>query len=1063
MDLPPASPAPSLILGGPLTGKTTRLVERYRQLMRRDLPVERILCLSFFSANSESIRRALRTERAEFFPGVTTLQRFQTLLLRDWAKRANLPARVREIDATTRALAMRQAWKDVNGPLWREFGERPGAVKELTKVIDWITQNRTRFVVAEGELGDHELAQVYGRYVGLCARHRLLTFQEASLRCLDLLADPAIAAEVAGRYPAVLVDDLHLARPDQLALVARLREGAAEFTATAWLEPDLEAPELKLIWRAVQGWGAREELGAPAPGVNHAITALAQRAAGKAAVSVVAGVTPVSLRTESTVEDELHAVAQSIARALLEDSTLEPADIVVAAASASLLPFAQRILADYGLPVAPLQPLPRHTPLIAGGLLALRWVREPKSRLDIERDLLALPYARLHPLDRSKLYNAAQKQEKTILTLELDERLALTDTPSTRATLDRARRSLEGLDAALPASQLIQTAVRDLGGVAWAWGDGPGEFSQAERDAWTSAYSAWLNHVAELETTADALGTQPADFVDLVAGLADTARENTPAGAVQLIDSARTNGVHARLAYVVGLSENATPLLQPEMQLATEDQLPGLFADGRAVTLPCAREHAAWIEREGRALAALLSRGHERLHVSLSRYSAGGEAQLPSPFFERLLGGEGEIEGDGNFKMTAARDAAAPGLWRADLPGFAGQTALEQVAGGLGQSKRAEPIEARVLRQAQDAQGDQPGTLRRRSFGSGAQVASSPESGEKVLIDHTFSASQMRMYLTCPLQYFYGKVLNIEAEEYAMFTRGSLLHELLCVTVGDGSREAVDLSRRKRPEWMNDQGRLNARAQAALRAAWAGEAADLPEGGRYTPGRDWGTEFGAGLQQQAVRRWAAGILEKWADYETSALPNRESRRPVLLEAMFTMTLGGYKITGRIDRVDEVRTGKGPAYEVLDYKTGWIGRDAVSKQIGKFLPPEGEEPTDYQLPLYALALGQGVGARPVRALPQAVSYYNLEGLEKGKRGGFGAAALRTITFGGKTLDTKGGTVPVGALTGEITDGIVKTLGQMSLSPYPAKPAYRNCQYCSFRAACDRGRAQREGDS
>ena len=1018
------SAPPCILLGPPLTGKTTRLVERYRALVQGGLSVEQILCLSFFSANAQAIRQALKTERDEFFPGVTTLQRFQTLLLRDYAGAANLPARAREISPATRAVVIGQAWAEVAGPLWREFGQRPGAINELTRVIDWITQNRTRFAVAKGELGGGELAQVYGRYIALCIQHRLLTFQEASLRCLDLLSDPRIAAEVGERYPAVLVDDLHLARPDQLALVARLRDKASHFTLTAWLEPHAQAPELKLIERTVQGWGTREELTAPAPGVNPAICALAQRAVGATPRPAPVEVEPVTLATAFTVEDELHLVAQAIVRALVGDATLQPADIVVAAASASLLPFAQRILASYGLPVAPPLPLPRHTPLIAGGLLALRWVKEPDARLPVERDLLALPYLAVHPLDRAALHSAAQRREKTILSLEPGEWPDFVE-PESKAILKRARGCLEGLDETQPASQLVQTAVRDLGGVAWAWHEGPGEFSQSQRDVWTSAYSAWLIRLAELESSMGALGAAPDDLPDLAAGLADMTGLPAPSGGLQLIDSAHTNGVHARLAFVVGLSENATPLPTPEMQLITEAELPALFADGRAVVLPLARESGAWTLREARQLAALLSRGRERLQVSVSRYSAGGDAQLPSPFFERLLGDEGEIDRDGNLALTK------PALWTMAPP--ASDDAPESRLPGLAQASaqpRTDDTAAQVL--------------------NGGRMAA-----------HTFSATQLRMYLTCPLQYFYGKVLNIEVDEPAVFSRGSLLHEVLCATVGDGTLQAVDLSRRKRPRWLYDVGRLNARAQAALAAAWSGAPADLPEGGAYTPTREWAADFGADLQRQAVRRWAAGVIERWADFETSALPDSQARRPVLLEAAFTMELGGYRLVGRVDRVDEVTTPGGVVYEVLDYKTGSGGSKSLSEQIKKFLPEPGAAPTDYQLPLYALALSQGVNG--IQALPRAVSYYNLESLEKGKRGKFGTAALRTITLGGKTVDTKAGTVPIQLLNKEITDGIVETLGQMSLSPYPARPDYNSCRYCAFRAACDRGRAQREGDN
>jgi hypothetical protein len=116
-----------------------------------------------------------------------------------YATQARLPRRVREISPTARGLLLRQVWSRINGPLWCEYraGEHglvPGAVDRLVSATDWISQNRTSFRIAPGELGDHELDQVYAAYIEHCDAHGLLAFQEASLRCLELLNDPKLPA-----------------------------------------------------------------------------------------------------------------------------------------------------------------------------------------------------------------------------------------------------------------------------------------------------------------------------------------------------------------------------------------------------------------------------------------------------------------------------------------------------------------------------------------------------------------------------------------------------------------------------------------------------------------------------------------------------------------------------------------------------------------------------------------------------------------------------------------------------------------------------------------------------
>src|SRR4029077_20107871 len=138
--------------------------------------------------------------------------------------------------------------------------------------------------------------------------------QESSLRCLDLLADADLAARLHQRFPVILVDDLHLARPDQIALIQRLVGPQTQFTAAAWLTDTSQIPDLKHVRAAVEQWGPWEQLQSPpATCVNPAISALVGRRL-ETPVPETSISHPVGLSTPFTVEDELQQVAAAIVR-----------------------------------------------------------------------------------------------------------------------------------------------------------------------------------------------------------------------------------------------------------------------------------------------------------------------------------------------------------------------------------------------------------------------------------------------------------------------------------------------------------------------------------------------------------------------------------------------------------------------------------------------------------------------------------------------------------------------------------------------------------------------------
>jgi RecB family exonuclease len=180
---------------------------------------------------------------------------------------------------------------------------------------------------------------------------------------------------------------------------------------------------------------------------------------------------------------------------------------------------------------------------------------------------------------------------------------------------------------------------------------------------------------------------------------------------------------------------------------------------------------------------------------------------------------------------------------------------------------------------------------------------------------------------------------------------------------------------------------------------------------------------------------------------------------VLLEAAFRFDLGGQRLIGRIDRIDEVQTPGGPRYEVVDYKTGRGGGDSLTVHLAKFLPPAGAAPADYQLPIYALALMHGAVDGLAEA-PRSLNLVFVETLEKNRRGGYSAKACRTLHLvEAEAVDVRTGALPLDVLTGQVAQGLQQTLTSMLASPYPARPG-RHCAYCSFRNACERGQSGAE---
>lgn len=186
----------------------------------------------------------------------------------------------------------------------------------------------------------------------------------------------------------------------------------------------------------------------------------------------------------------------------------------------------------------------------------------------------------------------------------------------------------------------------------------------------------------------------------------------------------------------------------------------------------------------------------------------------------------------------------------------------------------------------------------------------------------SLSASDLGLYLTCPLKYKFARVFGIPQEPTINQRFGILIHNVL-------------------ERFHKDEGQ---KREGGLRFLMA-----LFEAGWRRAG------FGTSDDELQFRDRAREAMRLYWERETTA-----EGVPVWLERKFDFRIGEHHVRGRVDRVDRLASGK---YELIDYKTG--ERKSAA-----------ELENDMQLALYRLA------AREVWGLEaETGSYYYVLDAEK----------------------------------------------------------------------------------
>jgi len=327
---------------------------------------------------------------------------------------------------------------------------------------------------------------------------------------------------------------------------------------------------------------------------------------------------------------------------------------------------------------------------------------------------------------------------------------------------------------------------------------------------------------------------------------------------------------------------------------------------------------------------------------------------------------------------------------------------------------------------------------------------------------HTFSATELEQYATCPYQFFLERVLRVRpVEDIALAVdsrqRGQLAHATLAtfhrrVNEAHGGptspvelaadeydrllAESLDatctpnaanpvaaafdeINRRTLIDWIDDYRRQHEQYDELWRKAGLRLSPTLFEVAFGQPGGGDDADDAAGRGLDAESRPMANAGDPSAD------------RPLELQ-LDDQTV---RIAGRIDRVDTGEAAGRTIYNVLDYKTsGWtrFRRDDVA--TGRAL----------QLPLYAMAVGELLLGRSDAVPWQAAYWYLTDG---------GIKPRQALSMHETVGDDVTPTDDWRQIRAELTETVTALVEGMRKGHFPVYNADDHCTgHCPFSTVC-----------
>jgi DNA helicase-2/ATP-dependent DNA helicase PcrA len=261
-----------------------------------------------------------------------------------------------------------------------------------------------------------------------------------------------------------------------------------------------------------------------------------------------------------------------------------------------------------------------------------------------------------------------------------------------------------------------------------------------------------------------------------------------------------------------------------------------------------------------------------------------------------------------------------------------------------------------------------------------------------------FSYTQLAAFQNCPYQYRFAHILKVPVRSKHTFSFGQTMH-LALQRIFQAAGEKKGLG----------QGQLFSPAAAVEPVKKTSQPAPVsPAEIKAIYEKSWIDDwYESPAQKEEYRELGEKSLKQFFEKHKDNWP-----RAIALEQGINLKIGGYRIYGKIDRIDETAAG----IQIVDYKTG-------NPKSGEKIGPEDKE----QLLIYQLAAEQIYG-QPIANLQ---FYYLNDNSE--------------INFTGNDKELREMEMKIVSRIGEI-------IAAAKANHWPAKPSPL-CQYCDFYGICE----------
>jgi ATP-dependent helicase/DNAse subunit B len=425
-------------------------------------------------------------------------------------------------------------------------------------------------------------------------------------------------------------------------------------------------------------------------------------------------------------------------------------------------------------------------------------------------------------------------------------------------------------------------------------------------------------------------------------------------GHVRVVSASSIRSLTIPYLFLAGLSEKAFPPPDREDRLYSEAEYGRLIEAG----LP-------FVARSERTREEMLlfyeavTRATKRLYLSYPALDESAQPLLPSPFLREVEDAFGEgciprVECVDLRPVPSDEEPITPAEFRVKAIDMALHGNVAMFAGWLRQQRTAGdhalpiiPLVAglELIHDRQD----------RESFGPSEGMLRSPEShcylAARYSSRHTFAATDLERYASCPFRFFLERILKIEplddlALEFDVLERGRIVHDVMATF---HQRVNERLGRVGSPLELE-----NAEFDAMLAAAIAESLPTESKNSVHAAMQE--------VDRRLVTQWIKQYREQFAAYDAlwagfdrpmaaelfEVSFGHDDASPPSTSASLDFIRGNQtvRIAGRVDRIDTGEVAGECVFNILDYKTGGPI---------KFTPESMLAGLTLQLPLYSLAV------------------------------------------------------------------------------------------------------------